>query len=101
MFWLRNKKNIFQLHSLIWGPVRLALALACWVILSSFKSTFLIFFFRIIPSECQTVWTKIRPDIDIAPDLGPNCLQRLSRTALVGKEFKSVSRSKVVVGILV
>ena len=21
MFWLRNKKNNFQLHTLIWGPV--------------------------------------------------------------------------------
>ena len=21
MFWLRNKKNDFQLHTLIWGPV--------------------------------------------------------------------------------
>ena len=27
-------------------------------------------------SECQTAWIQIRFDID--PDLGPNCLQRLS-----------------------
>ena len=35
----------------------------------------LIFFFKKfpgIPSECQTVWTLIKPD------LGPKCLQRLS-----------------------
>ena len=30
-----------------------------------------------IPSECQTVWIQIRPNIFWA-DLGPNCLQRLS-----------------------
>ena len=28
-----------------------------------------------IPSECQTIWTQI------GPDLGPNCLQRLSSVA--------------------
>ena len=31
-----------------------------------------------ILSECQTVWIQIRPDIYVGPDLGPNCLQRLS-----------------------
>ena len=31
-----------------------------------------------IPSRCQTVWIQIRPDIFVGPDLGPNCLQRLS-----------------------
>ena len=29
-------------------------------------------------SECQTVWIQIRADIFVGPDLGPNCLQRLS-----------------------
>ena len=29
-----------------------------------------------IPSECQTVWIQIRPDL--GPDLGPYCLQKLS-----------------------
>ena len=28
--------------------------------------------------QCQTVWILIRPDIYVEPDLGPNCLQRLS-----------------------
>ena len=28
-------------------------------------------------SECQTVWIQIRTDA-VGPDLGPNCLQRLS-----------------------
>ena len=31
-----------------------------------------------IPSECQTVWIQIKPDILSGPDLGPNYLQRLS-----------------------
>ena len=31
-----------------------------------------------IPSECQTVWTLIRPDEIVGPDLGPNCFPRLS-----------------------
>ena len=30
------------------------------------------------PSECQTVWIQIRHDGNGVPDLGPNCLQRLS-----------------------
>ena len=37
----------------------------------------LIFFRKIIsgiPSECQLVWIKIRPDVS---DLGTNCLQKL------------------------
>ena len=29
-------------------------------------------------SECQTVWIQIRSNIFFRPDLGPNCLQRLS-----------------------
>ena len=32
--------------------------------------------FSEIPSECQTVWTLIRRFV--GPDLGPNCLSRLS-----------------------
>ena len=28
--------------------------------------------------ECQTVWIQIRTDVIVGPDLGPNCLQRLS-----------------------
>ena len=31
-----------------------------------------------IKSECQTVWTQIRPDDFVGPDLGPNRLQKLS-----------------------
>ena len=31
-----------------------------------------------IPSKCQTVWTLIKPDHSSGPDLGPNCLPRLS-----------------------
>ena len=30
-----------------------------------------------VQSECQTVWTQIRPDF-VGPDLGQNCLQSLS-----------------------
>ena len=28
--------------------------------------------------KCQTVWTPIGPEQNVGPDLGPNCLQRLS-----------------------
>ena len=42
---------------------------------------FFLLFFKpislVTPSECQTVWTQIRPDL-IGPDLGLKCLQRLS-----------------------
>ena len=31
----------------------------------------------VIPSECQTVWIQIRPNIVISV-LGPNCLQMLA-----------------------
>ena len=31
-----------------------------------------------ISSECQTDWIQIRPDVFVGPDLGPNCLQKLS-----------------------
>ena len=31
-----------------------------------------------IPSECQTDWIQIRPDVLSWLDLGPICLQRLS-----------------------
>ena len=34
-------------------------------------------FFSGIPSEWQTDWNQIRPDIFVGPDLGPFCLQRL------------------------
>ena len=33
----------------------------------------------------QTVWTRIRPEQNVAPDLGPNCLQRLSADDMSGK----------------
>ena len=48
-------------------------------------------------SECQTVWTQIRTDflsvliwvqtvLSVGPDLGPNCLQRLSDISRWHKE---------------
>ena len=36
---------------------------------------FFLFFFSEISVECQAVWIQIMP---VGPDLGPNCLQRLS-----------------------
>ena len=33
------------------------------------------YFFSEILEECQAVWIEIMP---VGPDLGPNCLQRLS-----------------------
>ena len=43
------------------------------------------FFLKIssgIPSVCQIVWIQIRPDFMSGPDLGPNCLQKLSAAGL-------------------
>ena len=40
--------------------------------------------------EChqfRTIWTRIRPDEKVGPDLGPNCFQRLSADDIVGKEL--------------
>ena len=36
---------------------------------------------------CFTDLIQIRPDIDFEPDLGPNCLQRLSTDNTSGKEL--------------
>ena len=46
-----------------------------------------------MPSECQTVWIQIRPDIlsglkNVGPDLGPNCLQRLSVDGTIKQRVK-------------
>ena len=35
--------------------------------------------------KCQTVWTPIGPEQNVGPDLGPNCLQRLSADDMSGK----------------
>ena len=43
----------------------------------------------ILPSECQTVWIQIRPDIFVGPDLDPNCLQRLSEDDTMSYVIKS------------
>ena len=42
--------------------------------ISLFVVVFFIFFPE-ISEECQAVWIQIMP---VGPDLGPNCLQRLS-----------------------
>ena len=67
---------------------------ACWVILHAFLLSTDFFqhkFFRKIlsglPSECQTVWIQLRPN---KPDLGPNCLQRLSADNTCQKELIDV-----------
>ena len=51
---------------------------ASWWSADFFKIAFFEKILSGIPSECQTDWTQIRPDILFGPDLGPNCLQRLS-----------------------
>ena len=43
-----------------------------------FKINFFAKILSAIPSECQTEWIQIRPDVFVRPDLGPICLQRLS-----------------------
>ena len=61
------------------------LSSACWVIFHDFCHMLIILKINVflkkilsgIPLECQTVCNEIRPDI-VWPDLGPNCLQRLS-----------------------
>ena len=42
--------------------------------ISLFVVVFFLFFFE-ISEGCQAVWIQIMP---VGPDLGPNCLQRLS-----------------------
>ena len=37
-----------------------------------------------VPSECQMVWIQIRPD------MGPNCMERLPAAPLVGKELNNI-----------
>ena len=52
---------------------KLVVGAECFInTISSFKSTVLKTNLSGIPSECQTIWMKI------GPDLGLNCLQRLS-----------------------
>ena len=41
-----------------------------------------------ISSKCQKVCIQIRPDILSLPDLGPNCLQKLSADNTIGKELR-------------
>ena len=43
-----------------------------------------------IPSECQTVWTQIRPDKYklSGPDQGPNCFLGYQQTTRVDKEIR-------------
>ena len=43
-----------------------------------------------IPSECQTVWTLIRPDDFVRPDLGPNCLPRSTADVTGRHRVKSI-----------
>ena len=57
---------------------------ACWVIFMLLLSSATLFqnylFQKILSetlSECQTVWIQTRTH-NVSPDLGPNCLQRLS-----------------------
>ena len=64
--------------------VTLSSLFACWLIFHAFVVVFRIFFkdnfFKNILSgklSVSKVWIQIRTDI-VGPDLGPNCLQRLS-----------------------
>ena len=56
----------------------------CHSIVYAFLSSAVFFYFKIIffdiilseiPSEYQTVWIQIRPDIFVGPDLGPHYFQ--------------------------
>ena len=70
--------------------------IAYWVFFHAFFVVYMIFFFSKltlwkilsgIPSECQTVWTLII----VGPDLGPNCLPRLSADDKELKVFGKIS----------
>ena len=47
-----------------------------------------------MPPECQTVWIQIRPNDIIGPDLGPNCLLRLSTDDTGRQKIKGVVPSQ-------
>ena len=49
-----------------------------WLSADIFQYYFFQNILSVITSECQTVWIQIRPDILSGPDLGSNCLQKLS-----------------------
>ena len=51
MFWLRNKKNNFQLHTLIWGPV-----ISDFLCVNSFESSEL---YQLSLYLSQDKWIKI------------------------------------------
>ena len=73
MFWLRNKKNNFQLHSYL--GARLWLSSSDFFLKLTFSNE--------INSETllESVSNCLDPDQDrqnVGPDLGPKCLQRLS-----------------------
>ena len=44
-----------------------------------------------IQSECQTYWLQIRPDRNVGPDLGQNCLQSYQQTTAADKELSNNS----------
>ena len=57
-----------------------------------------------IPSECQTVWTLIRPLRFVGADLGPNCLPRLTADD-TGRQrvevmFESILKTKSCLGCI-
>ena len=53
------------------------------------------FFFQKISgtvSECQMVWIQVRTNRSVGPDLGSNCLQRLSSRRKFTKVAASIER---------
>ena len=48
------------------------------------------FFFSEISEECQAVWIQIMP---VGPNLGPNCLQRLSADDTTIEQIRELTRN--------
>ena len=72
-------------HTLSWASLNKQLT-------STSSTYFRLLLVKILP-EYQTVWIKIRPDVFVGPDLGPNCLQKLSAEDTCSQRANSNSES--------
>ena len=83
MYWLRNKKINFQIHTLVWRPVNPILRIQVVIIFHAFVVCCLLTFFKtnFFKKNMIRVSNGLNTDQDRnsdSPDLGPNYLQRLS-----------------------
>ena len=125
MFWLRSKKNDFQLHTLICRPAnrQSCKSIPCWhspsmevgestdqmldwtfipAFLSSadfFKINLFKKFFQEIRSECQTVWIWVRRDVLLGLILVQTVCQSYQQTTLLNEKLKSDHTYNIVYAI--